>query len=1247
MEMQGLRLGRTAPSGEDRSACASSLTPRMENYAEIFDGFAASCSIPVLALPEAMDGCDEELAGSQNSGLNYFEIFGVLDAGGLSLSYEELFSMERKGSSERDEDDRLRDKGVAQVEIGSPGLPAEMRVEHVTAPKIDQISAKFCSKFDAGKNSKQSVPNEAKATICVSRNQANCGPELEALTESHPGIVEDDGSGNVASDDHILSGYVTEEKEAEKQSEILNRCFVSAIIDSSESDLNGTQKPHYIDEAYDLKQCSPSSSYHSASSGDAPLTDYSFLTISDINLRTQPLEVSPPLRAAPKLDMKQGVSKSRPPDASDIAFNQNYQAHHVGGPGTCHLLKETMNSTLPSYSNVEMDGSKAAAASAAAVIEAMEQAQASLKSAKELMERKRDDPRSERKLGPYDFGFWNEQNISFSGHSKHKTKKLQKLVHNQVERVVPSLLSEDAEEVVQGEESGSYKLPDQKERCHEWKIDKQFYELVSSEKLMRSRVINDEKCSSNEDIKIRHQLDAHQYYPEKETCGLKGQRFLQGGDNGEDENKLEMLNTFRINGKKTFSGIEFQMQDGNAKWLKSGIITDKEEAMNILETSARDDEDKEELVGAVQVPNDDIKKAVDPIKLIQQDRNENKLKQCQESGICAAENNNADSDSEFNSCERSSLGLMGFFMDGKSEEFDGSEALKEKLDQVKKAHLHTSSMDEISETSVVFEYDECRSDEVKVDTNNMEAAREESQLGMFKQMKNVYHASYNDGKDSEAGGIDNTYKPENMSFSGNGKTIESVKKRRAKWNIPNRSNLNVVKLFVQPVCSEKTDEALEFQKSEEKNVFEMPQKFENYEGRLTDYEDRLIANGEKRKDEKKFLGKVQAALELEAQQASQRIRVQNSKAVQQANQGGNKVDIPRPFVDASGSSWKQMENSTPDGWIDADNIRKDILDRERNKVDNQAELKRKLVEKERVREQEKDMTALENTTHEACERVFAEARESSEKNLLDMNAAEAQHRPITTYRDVIKSSAEAFEMSEKIACDAKLQAECAVAERAPAEARGCALSKQFSLGARRQAESSGNIPKDKDWKHNEAEDVVRHGNKDNEYNAKPTSDVHDAPVDMKIHSEGYEEESPLRCKARQERCRRIVERAAKALAEKNMRDLFAQREQAERNRLAESLDAEVRRWSSGKEGNLRALLSTLQYILGHDSGWQPIPLTDVITAAAVRKAYRKATLYVHPDKLQQRGATIQHKYICEKVFDLLKDAWSKFNSEGR
>ncbi|WOG92089.1 hypothetical protein DCAR_0311347 [Daucus carota subsp. sativus] len=59
---------------------------------------------------------------------------------------------------------------------------------------------------------------------------------------------------------------------------------------------------------------------------------------------------------------------------------------------------------------------------------------------------------------------------------------------------------------------------------------------------------------------------------------------------------------------------------------------------------------------------------------------------------------------------------------------------------------------------------------------------------------------------------------------------------------------------------------------------------------------------------------------------------------------------------------------------------------------------------------------------------------------------------------------------------------------------------------------------------------------------------------------------------------------------------------------------EFKRWSTGKEGNLRA-------------SSQPCNMY---------KAYRKATLHVHPDKLQQQGASIREKYICEKVFDLLK-----------
>ncbi|KAF3447031.1 hypothetical protein FNV43_RR12211 [Rhamnella rubrinervis] len=133
-----------------------------------------------------------------------------------------------------------------------------------------------------------------------------------------------------------------------------------------------------------------------------------------------------------------------------------------------------------------------------------------------------------------------------------------------------------------------------------------------------------------------------------------------------------------------------------------------------------------------------------------------------------------------------------------------------------------------------------------------------------------------------------------------------------------------------------------------------------------------------------------------------------------------------------------------------------------------------------------------------------------------------------------------------------------------------------------------------------------------------------------------EGESQERRRARLGRHQRTNERAAKAVADMNQRDFQSQQEQEERRIIAETLDFEIKRWAAGKEGNLRALLSSLQYVLGPGCGWESVSLTDMITPASVKKVYRKATLYVHPDKVQQKGASLQEKYTAEKVFDILK-----------
>ncbi|KAL1093157.1 hypothetical protein V6Z11_D06G011600 [Gossypium hirsutum] len=95
-----------------------------------------------------------------------------------------------------------------------------------------------------------------------------------------------------------------------------------------------------------------------------------------------------------------------------------------------------------------------------------------------------------------------------------------------------------------------------------------------------------------------------------------------------------------------------------------------------------------------------------------------------------------------------------------------------------------------------------------------------------------------------------------------------------------------------------------------------------------------------------------------------------------------------------------------------------------------------------------------------------------------------------------------------------------------------------------------------------------------------------------------------------------------------------------------AIDAKIQQWSNGKQGNIRSLLSTLQYVLWPNSGWKPVPLMDIIEGPAVKRSYQKALLCLHPDKLQQKGAASDQKYIAQIVFDFLQDAWAHFNSVG-
>ena len=63
-------------------------------------------------------------------------------------------------------------------------------------------------------------------------------------------------------------------------------------------------------------------------------------------------------------------------------------------------------------------------------------------------------------------------------------------------------------------------------------------------------------------------------------------------------------------------------------------------------------------------------------------------------------------------------------------------------------------------------------------------------------------------------------------------------------------------------------------------------------------------------------------------------------------------------------------------------------------------------------------------------------------------------------------------------------------------------------------------------------------------------------------------------------------------------------------------------------------------VLWPESGWKPVPLVDIIEGNSVKRAYQKALLCLHPDKLQQKGVASYQKYIAEKVFEILQVIYS-------
>ncbi|KAK9820200.1 hypothetical protein WJX72_007422 [[Myrmecia] bisecta] len=140
-------------------------------------------------------------------------------------------------------------------------------------------------------------------------------------------------------------------------------------------------------------------------------------------------------------------------------------------------------------------------------------------------------------------------------------------------------------------------------------------------------------------------------------------------------------------------------------------------------------------------------------------------------------------------------------------------------------------------------------------------------------------------------------------------------------------------------------------------------------------------------------------------------------------------------------------------------------------------------------------------------------------------------------------------------------------------------------------------------------------------------------------------EPEARKEARARRLAEMRERMQAQLAEKQARDEEEAALSAAKGDLRDQYQARMDAWLSGKKDNIRALLSTLHTVLWEGSGWVQPGLTDLVEPARVKKAYMKANLIIHPDKVKQKGGTVEQLVVADMAFDALKTAWGRFEAE--
>lgn len=126
--------------------------------------------------------------------------------------------------------------------------------------------------------------------------------------------------------------------------------------------------------------------------------------------------------------------------------------------------------------------------------------------------------------------------------------------------------------------------------------------------------------------------------------------------------------------------------------------------------------------------------------------------------------------------------------------------------------------------------------------------------------------------------------------------------------------------------------------------------------------------------------------------------------------------------------------------------------------------------------------------------------------------------------------------------------------------------------------------------------------------------------------------------------RKRVEETVKAHIERKTAEEEAKTAKIEAaNRLAPELDGWARTGDGQSWKDIRTLLSTMHTVSWQGSGWDPLPLSELVAREGnVKKYYRKAIILFHPDRHQEAAAEKQVR--ADRIFQALNEAFKV--SEG-